>query len=623
MCSNPASRGELSLIPLYQRRTSLTALPSLTLLTPPSLTSCTLRPPVEDVRKLSDPAVCLRKERVKNSYMTRQKRCLSDSDPPNFSTEEDDCKSEGCGSSALDSGYHDSRFQDSSSIYYPPSSRVSLDNFSDDFMELPLVSPSKSRRPTPFSPFAPKTDGHNNVIWPWEESSQPSSHGNPVPAQPAKRSVPGRQSQSSVATSSENMSLGSFWESQMSQVSAVDLLSSLGFDDFGSPQLIPDRFIPKDLEQAKPSLMQGTSMPSLDDDESVYISRPASICSMSESSVSSSQPPLRPLTTGTHDLPLGATAENFAAPNSPPPQPTQSATLEKLPSSNVTSQSTGYQYRFNTVLETVPEETASDLSPSPRWLSPRVSVDHSVLDFAAGNLGASLNVQKVRKRSLPTQREGYKLSVGSLVESETGDSSIHVSVTSYDDEMALEKEREKEESSVPIPVEDCSMQRRARRKGVYVPPASLLTWLNSQEPISEEVQNPEELPWPFNEQAKLRVSLTEIQLERKASETTDDGLTSPILDKRLLCEPVCNILDSSRSSPSLEPHGRLSLSSLGSHDLERSCSPDDNRSNIHENTLVLPSLKRRSRSLSPIIPPREETIRKATGRISQTTDDIQ
>ena len=170
---------------------------------------------------------------------------------------------------------------------------------------------------------------------------------------------------------------------------------------------------------------------------------------------------------------------------------------------NVDPQSTGHGYLSrlnNTVLETVPEETASDLSPSPRWLSPRVSIDHSVLDL--GTLRKSM--MEARKRSLP-QREGYKLSVDSLVDSE--DSSIYVSNTSYGDEMALEKEREREESSVPIPVEDSTMHSRgARREGVYVPPASLLTWLKSQETISAEEQNLEELPWPFNEQAKLQVS---------------------------------------------------------------------------------------------------------------------
>ena len=68
-------------------------------------------------------------------------------------------------------------------------------------------------------------------------------------------------------------------------------------------------------------------------------------------------------------------------------------------------------------------------------------MDHSVLDFAEGKLGASL-AQKARRRSLPT-REGYKLSIGSVVESDTGDS-IQLSVTSYDDEIAAERERERE-----------------------------------------------------------------------------------------------------------------------------------------------------------------------------------
>lgn len=613
ICSDPASREVVSLVPLYQRRTSHTVAPLLT------VTPFTLLPPSEDTRKLSDPAVGLRKERVKMN-MTRQKRCLSDSEAPNISTDDDDCKSEECESSALDSGFHDSRFQDGSSINYPPSSRVSLDNFSDDFMEMPLVSPSKARRPTPFSPFCPATpDRGNTVMWPWDDTSQLGGQANSGLITHPKRSL-GRQSQSSVATSSEGVSISSFWESQMSQVSALDILSSLGFDDYDSQQLIPDRFIPKDVEHVKPSLMRAMSF---DEDELMYTSRAPSISTMSESSVSSSQPVHRPLTTSTRDLPLGATAENFFVPGSPPPQPEKTIPVDKQPLKSNPPAATSFMYY--TVLETVPEETASDLSPSPRWLSPRVSVDHSVIiDLVENKLGTNL---KVRKRSLPTQREGYRWSIGSQVDSETGES-IHVSVTSYDDEMALEKEREKEESSVPIPVEDITHPRRLRRKGVYVPPASVLTWLNSQPPICEEEKiNPEELPWPFSEQAKLRVSLSEIQLERKESESQEENsllvpnhMYCEPYPKLLLEEPILKILDSHSRSSSVEPHGRLSPSSIGSIDLERSCSPD-NCSRTYETNLVPPSFKRRSRSLSPIVPPREDDIRKATGKVSQ--DDIQ
>lgn len=560
---------------------------------------------------------------MKNSYITKQKRCLSDSEAPNFSVDDDDCKSEECESSALDSGYHDSRFHDGSSTNYPPSSRVSLDNFSDDFMEVPIVSPCKTRRPTPFSPFCPATPDRNNpVVWPWDDHSTIGSQVNPGPTVQAKRSLVSRQSQSSIATSSEGVSLSSFWESQMSQVSAVDILSSLGFDDYDSPQLIPDRFIPKDIEHVKPSLMMSMSF---EDDDMGFPSRAPSISTMSESSVSSSQPVHRPLTVNTRDLPLGATAENFFTPSSPPPQPPQTTPIDRVPSKSNPPAAANFMYY--TVLETVPEETASDLSPSPRWLSPRVSVDHSVvMDLVEHKLGSNL---KVRKRSLPTQREGYRWSIGSQVDSETGDS-IHVSVTSYDEEMALEKEKEKEEASVPIPVEDSTTHpRRARRKGVYVPPASVVTWLNSQETISEEQQNPEELPWPFSEQAKLRVSLTEIQLERRESETNENSLLAPSnhnpmyrspSPKLILEERVINILDSHSRCSSVEPHGRLSLGSLGSIGPGRSCSPDDNCSKACETNLAPPTFKRRSRSLSPIVPPREDAIRKATGQVSQ--DDI-
>ena len=137
-----------------------------------------------------------------------------------------------------------------------------------------------------------------------------------------------------------------------------------------------------------------------------------------------------------------------------------------------------------------------------------------------GKLGASLAVQKSRKRSLPTQREGCKLSIGSQVESEPD--SIYFSVTSYDDDIAAEREREKEELSTPLAVDD-SFQMRRRRRGVYTPPPGLLSWLSSQQSISEE-EIPDELPWPFSEQAHLRTSLSEIhRAQQNAINEATDG----------------------------------------------------------------------------------------------------
>lgn len=444
-------------------------------------------------------------------HNSKSKRCLSDSEAPRLLLDEDDCKSDECESSAIDSGYHDSRFQDNLSTHHTSSSWYSEDQIESSV----LPSPNRIRRPTPYSPFFFKTSAMDLTA----EDHTPLVAAPPVNPL-AKRSLTRHPSVGSIAASSvggvssDNISvISSFLESQVSQVSVMDILSTLGFDDFEDHQLIPDRFIPSGLEHIKPSLMKMSINEEEEEEDSVYHYPLRSISNASDISTHSNRP--TSVTGVAHpDLPLGATAENFLAPESPPPE-----SAVPTPSSHISTLTTSNLYRYNTVLETVPEETASDLSPSPRWLSPRVSIDHSVIDLFEGKLGASLNLQKQRKRSLPL-REGFKLSIGSQVDSETGDS-IHVSVTSYDDDIAAEKEREKEEAGVFIPVEDCTMQRRSRRKGVYVPPPSLMSWLSSQETIDEEHSNPEELPWPFSEEAKLRLSLTEMSLAQDWTDKLD------------------------------------------------------------------------------------------------------
>ena len=593
VCSELPSRGLSSLISLYQRRTSLSHAIPLTLV-----------PPLDETRKLSDPAVCLRKELVKRTHDPKQKRCLSDSAAPSLSMEEDDCKSEECGSSALDSGYHDSRFQDSTSTYCASS------RFSDDIIEPALISPTKVRRPTPYSLYTSKPNSH--------VTSQDHTHFEVAPPiiENAHQSKRFSQGSTVASTVSESVSMSSFWESQVSHVSVLDVLSSLGFDDFDDPQLVPDRFIPRDVEHVKPSMMKANSM----DEDVAYCHPPPSISTVSDVSTPSSAPPRPPSSNPNPDLPLGATAENFLATDSTPPEspiPIASSYTPTLTTSNL--------HHYNTVLETVPEETASDLSPSPRWLSPRVSVDHSVIDLFEGKLGASLNVQKQRKRSFP-QREGFKHSIGSQVESETGES-IHVSVTSYDDDIAAEKEREREEAGAFIPVEDCSVQRRPRRKGVYVPPASLLTWLTSQETISEERSNPEELPWPFSEQAKLRLSLTEISLAQEESDSllvsdTNDELSDRNIDE--LSDRNISSVDTPTCTKSTNQNQSTDACDKSTDLIDRlltthaggSTNLTIDRSNACDPSPIHPSLIRRSRSLSPELLQRTESDDFSTEDVS-------
>ena len=452
-------------------------------------------------RRLSDPASRLRRDRTRITRIRRQ-RCVSDSEAPEVPAEDDEPHSEGGGSAQdHDSGYNEevkAKYSNSSSTTW---GLLSLDS-EGVAHDLPLP---KHRRATPH-PFT--MNGGPGGLEDPRASALATAHR-------AKRPLSKHLSCSSMGTSTDS----SVWEWEGASVGTVtEMLSSLGFDDFDSPQLVPDRFIPREVAHVKPTMMRAQSV-------SVDLGSPP--CASPELEPSHSTP-------AHHDLPLGATADNFltsAPPPAPPPPPAQppaptkpvAATLQHQQPYNLFSPLDPTVYnpavsqidRGKIVLETVVEETASDLSPSPRWLSPRVSVDHSMAD---GKMGHSLSVQKPRKRSLPT-REGYKISVGSQVESEP--ESIYFSVTSFDDKIPPH-DKDKEErvpAALPLPLEDQSPQRR-RRRGVYTPPPGLLTWLSTQKSISEEEylsQDPSELPWPFSEQARLRKSLTEIQQAQQSS----------------------------------------------------------------------------------------------------------
>ena len=589
-------------------------------------------------RKMSDSAVITRRDRSTPSHLPSQRhRCVSDSAAPHIILD-DDKNSEIGGWSHVycDSGYNDeksSRCHGSNSSACITSPRVSLyssDLLSqDEGVDGSYHSHSKiHRRATPYTSInQPREEGgvSHDELPSQLSTSQTCSTGTMVhPKERSRRSQIKNYSQSSLGASSvgtggssETMSLTSLFETQ-SPVTVTDLLSNLGFDDFNSPQLIPDRFIPKEIEHAKPSLMRTmtiseynahdspsnshnssyepsiastsysapvpyshhhTSHPSLHHhiNSTSSASLPGNYTSscMHADPTPAEAPPISHVASDpcVSDLPLGATAENFLAPRtSSPPPPAQSSQQPpceretqprnvdaRYPSTNIQTVGLGF-HRGR--LETVPEETASDLSPSPRWLSPRVSIDHSVnFDVAEGKLGASLNVQKVRKRSLPTQREGYKLSVGSLVESDTGGDSIQFSVTSYDDEIAAEREREREDTLPHLSLEDLSIhqQQRRRRRGVYTPPPALLSWLSQQQPIHEEdVTDPDELPWPFNEQARLRKSLTEIQLAQMALNSSDTSFTNR------------ELTNESQSSSSSKAEGCSSISSSPPSSIPRS-----------------------------------------------------
>ena len=466
-------------------------------------------------RRLSDPTARLRREWVKCSRLNWKM-----SNSPNISQEEESEEGE-ASTQGYDSGYHDEMQSKSSKTH-----DSTLGPFS------PTVSDSEGPHDSTVT-LKKKAIMHPLPLLRGDKDhSSMEEHTHPVPLtishNKPKRPLMKSHSFGSIGgTSSESVSLSvsSLWDFHTPQTMS-DYLSSLGFDDFQSPQLVPDRFIPKNLEHVKPMLMKQQSvlgdLPSYPPPSPDYASGHA---------------PVHP---ETGDLPLGASAKTFFVnipiPPSPPPlsyDSTSNTTTDAMhPDYSAavvyTDPSISQINRGRVLLETVPEETASDLSPSPRWLSPRVSIE----DVTECKLGSNLAVPK--KKRLLAQRDSHEQSISSQVESEP--ESIYFTY----DEIAKDRET-KSCPSLPLPSEDSSQQNR-KHKGVYSPPPGLLTWLSTQQTIDEEeCPDPDELPWPFSEQARLRKSLTEIQQAQQAS-LDEEHKQSPVItiNDNPLTPVVCN-----------------------------------------------------------------------------------
>ena len=321
--------------------------------------------------------------------------------------------------------------------------------------------------------------------------------------QSAARRMVWRQTQSlHSVSSSEDGGVLSLLGSR-NEMDAEELLISLGFCDFDSPELIPDRLIPDSVAHARPSVMAQEAV----DEE-------PPLCHVETTNEIPEELEL--------SLPLGATAEDVCLHGLV--QQVKGRVRSTLPIPISALPDTPYYPFHGQPLDTVMEETDSQLSPvsgSPR-LSPHASLDHTSSDSkpAAGNL---LSVPQLHRPSLPSMtpsREGYKLGVelpsrdGCKLSMESAardvrrlsmDShhsfqsadTIYFSVTSYDDapdqpggcvEGSCARSRSGSRSPSP----------RARRKAVATPPppTTVLKWLNSQmdEGIIEEDQ-----PWPFSE----------------------------------------------------------------------------------------------------------------------------
>ena len=285
------------------------------------------------------------------------------------------------------------------------------------------------------------------------------------------------------------------------EMDAEEMLISLGFCDFDSPELIPDRLIPDSVAHARPSVM---AQETVDEEPPLCLVEPTN-----------EVPEELELS-----LPLGATAENCLPDMAKQVQGRVRSTLP-IPISALPD--TPYYPFHGQPLDTVIEETDSQLSPigSPR-MSPHASLDHTPSESkpGAGNL---LSVPPLHRASLPSMapsREGYKLSLelpgrDKLSMPEPGcrevrrlsmDShhsfqsadTIYFSVTSYDDApeppgggMEGSGARSRSGSRSPSP--------RARRKAVATtppPPTTVLKWLNAQ--VDEDIDEVDQ-PWPFSE----------------------------------------------------------------------------------------------------------------------------
>lgn len=150
-----------------------------------------------------------------------------------------------------------------------------------------------------------------------------------------------------------------------------------------------------------------------------------------------------------------------------------------------------------THLDTVEEETASQISPSPRVMSPRISIDNGdSFDALVEQHHAKptqqtnhrLSVPYMRKVSLQKDhpREHHRYSVDSIPVSEN---SFYFSITSFDDEFAGKMET----------IDDLAINPKHRYRKmatVSTPNTAVLQWLAK---IPKDASLDPDEPWPFNE----------------------------------------------------------------------------------------------------------------------------
>ena len=168
-------------------------------------------------------------------------------------------------------------------------------------------------------------------------------------------------------------------------------------------------------------------------------------------------------------------------------------------------------------LDTVEEEATSQISPSPRVMSPRISIDNgdkfdALVDHhskPAQQTTHRLSVPHTRKISLQRDhpRDYHRFSVESIPVSEN---SFYFSVTSFDDDIVGKMEM------IEDPVPSPKLDRRQRKMAtVSSPNASVLQWLANMPKETPATLDPDE-PWPFNEDVTISSAAPEVAMETLA-----------------------------------------------------------------------------------------------------------
>ena len=172
---------------------------------------------------------------------------------------------------------------------------------------------------------------------------------------------------------------------------------------------------------------------------------------------------------------------------------------------------------INTQLDTIEEERASQISPTPRVMSPCISFDNGGSFDVVADLQSKptqptthrLSVPYMRKISLQRdhQRKHHRFSV----ESPVSENSFYFSVTPFDDDIVSKMEMI--DDQMPLPIPSPKLDRRQRMVSmVSTPNSTVLQWLANMPKEPLQSLDPDE-PWPFNKDVTTSTTTSEVAME--------------------------------------------------------------------------------------------------------------